>query len=324
MNGAARSPKPSFVKLYRGDGLRGNEAILYAEVFHDAELRAAGGRGLGMAHAAIMERVPISRASIQRTMRKLEQKGLIIRRTSEGGANVYEPARPFAVLNGGPQNEAPGGIKMRPPRPQNEAPPIRYRERDLERDLLPSVVSPARQAAPNVVPAIEARSTPEDLADRAPSPPTDGPADKGDTSQVNLPLFSGENPKSRPKRDRRREVTPDDLAAYAVLNALWPLVEKQVPEYAGRSKEWRQRNKAAALTIARMPPVKPDDEHNVKRATAALTFAYTDPRACEFYGTLHSLAKLLDALPRLREMAIKLKPAAPPGATGKTGMMIVR
>jgi uncharacterized protein YdaU (DUF1376 family) len=188
-----------------------------------------------------------------------------------------------------------------------EAPPTHERGVEAERRCATSTDFGGENAAKSTTEHIEQGTpygrTSEDSSLRSSSPGADAPtaaSGEGDGSAKepeDRPLLDPPVTPQAKRKDPRLERTPDDLLAYAVLEATWPLIAKQVPDLVDTPKRWRSKNKAGALALARkMTP---------EQAAGMLTFAYQDPEASQFYGALTRLDKLGDAIPRL--VALKVQ-----------------
>lgn len=167
------------------------------------------------------------------------------------------------------------------------------------------------EPAPTVPPPLPPRPVPLvsvslSLSDSEIYPETSSP------STAAMPLLEGldEKPtrKGTPKRSRR-EPTPADLAAYAILSAAVTLVFEHSPPMLTRS-QWKSENRRGADSLVDAGAT-PDDVRHL------LLVAYTHPKAKSYYGGLNRLSKLAEAWPRL--LSIESTPALQAVAGGHTG-----
>jgi len=110
----------------------------------------------------------------------------------------------------------------------------------------------------------------------------------------------------------RPDPKPEDLAAWAILEAAYPVVKEHV-ELAMTQADWKKQNKAAALSLQKVGK-KPE------QVAAALRCAYTNPEASRFYGNITRLEKLQEHWGALVAIAQgSKKPAVDSGIREYTG-----
>jgi hypothetical protein len=86
-----------------------------------------------------------------------------------------------------------------------------------------------------------------------------------------------------------------DLAAYAVLDALYPVIAAEHDLRITRT-DWRAHNKKATLGLV-------DTGTTAEQAVATLTTAYTHAKAKKFYGGITTVAKLVEHWSALSRIA---------------------
>jgi hypothetical protein len=118
----------------------------------------------------------------------------------------------------------------------------------------------------------------------------DTPSGSGDGSKT--------KPEAKPKPSTpakpRHEPSAEDFAAYAIMDAAWPVISEHVKLGYGVTA-WKQRNKVAALGLHEAG-LAPQDVVDL------LIVAYTFPDSKPFYDKVSQLGKLAEWRPYLTEI----------------------